>query len=91
MKDYHPLTEDEVKALLGMVNAEPDKRTIHQNTQITAQVQVRLAQAIPGMLCPRPVDGPVAKKLNRLDHVFTGFTKGDTKDYVLSEIMKVIS
>ena len=62
MPDYHPLTRDELRALLTMaVTAE---------NPLTSQIQVRLTQAIRGMVCPRPLDGDVAERENKIDSLY---------------------
>jgi hypothetical protein len=59
--DYHPLTREEVTALL-----EVGCRAEHP--RLREQVQVRLGQAIPGMECPWPL-----ALLRRLCAVEEGF------------------
>lgn len=59
--DYHPMTLGAVKSLIAGVEAG----TVNPHS-----AQVRLAQAIVGMTCPRPIDGPVAQRLWELDRLF---------------------
>lgn len=53
--DFHPLSLEEVCALLV---AAPSCDSSRERSSI----HIRLCQAIPGMTCPRPIDGPVAEK-----------------------------
>lgn len=63
--DYYPLSKRDVKHLLTIASESRDGQEI-------ASIQVRLGQGIPGMQCPREIDGPVAEKLNQLDKYFVG-------------------
>ncbi len=75
--NYHPLTQKGVKALLDY--AKQNSR----NSGIVAAVQVRLTQAIPGMTCPNPTRGKVAKRSVELDEVFiAGYKTGGTPELV---------
>lgn len=70
--DHHPLTTQEVIDLLETARATKDHVDFNprEATQIIASIQVRLGQGIPGLTCPRPIDGEVSKKLNALDHAY---------------------
>lgn len=75
--DHHPLTKDEIT---GILNFSKDHAG---DGCLVSKAQVRLTQAIPGMTCPRPIDGSVAEKKNRLDEVFVRrFRLGGTPDLV---------
>lgn len=63
ISDYHPLSKADVKRLLSIASQSCDGQEI-------ASIQVRLGQGIPGMQCPREIDGPVAEKLNQLDEYY---------------------
>lgn len=62
VSDYHPLTFDELVELLAIA--------IVADVQTFSSIQVRLGQAIPGMICPHPIDGEVAKRSVVLDSLF---------------------
>lgn len=70
--DYYPLTVTEVCQMLEA--ARFAKKWIKSNPQEgtvqIANIQVRLGQGIPGMTCPRPIDGDVADKLCDLDSAY---------------------
>jgi len=68
--NYHPLTRDDLAALLTRAQQT-------DNTFTAASIQVRLTQAIPGMVCPTPLvddDDPAlavaAQKAVWLDDAF---------------------
>ncbi len=62
--DHKPLTLAEIRELLLFAIAN------HEDVQLVSKVQVRLGQAIPNMLCPRPIEGPVARRQSRLDEYY---------------------
>ncbi len=62
VSDHKPLTFREMKSLLETA-ATAD---VHNRNRI----QVRLNQAIPGMTCPRPTVGKVARRMTRLDALY---------------------
>lgn len=67
VNDHHPLDNAELLKLL----AEADSLALNEaNVQRISAIQCRLADAIPGMTCPRPVDGLVAERLADLDHLY---------------------
>jgi hypothetical protein len=70
--DHYPLTTQEVIDLLETARATKDHIYFNpmEGTRTIASIQVRLAQGIPGLTCPRQIDGPVAEKMNALDHAY---------------------
>lgn len=59
---HFPLTSAAVDELL--------RAAATGSTQTRASVQCCFANAIPGMTCPRPVDGPVAARLQRVEDLY---------------------
>jgi hypothetical protein len=47
--------------------------------QRQSRIQVRLNRAIPGMTCPRPIEGAVAQKMVRLDELYVSTLKINPK------------
>jgi hypothetical protein len=67
--DHYPLDAQEVIGLLDEAIAIKDSKGPYAVNEI-ASIQVRLGQAIPGLECPREIDGPIAAKLSSLDQTF---------------------
>lgn len=63
MDDYHPLGTQEIKQLLALASNS-------RSCQLTALIQVRLNQGIDGYVCPRSINGGVARLANKLDNHF---------------------
>jgi hypothetical protein len=64
---HRPLTDAELLRLL----AEADDLALsEQNWQRLSSIQQRLADAIPGMTCPDPVDGPASDRLKELNRLY---------------------
>lgn len=61
--DYYPLTHKGIEDLMDIVETTTDLQTI-------CSVQIRLNQAIPEITCPHPITGPVAMRLDILNHIF---------------------
>lgn len=79
LRDYYPLSRDEIKKLLDMAASDPES---------ASEIQVRLVQGIKGMTCPRPVTGPVAQKMGKLERIFVDrFHLGGTPDLVEAIMM----
>lgn len=57
--DFHPLTRKQLVELL--------ETAITANAVDKSKIQVRLNQAIPGMVCPRPIKGKINDILCKLD------------------------
>jgi len=64
--NYKPLSADEVTELLALAKTALEQR----DGRGFSKIQVRFGQAIPGMTCPKPINGLVAERLNRLDRYF---------------------
>lgn len=70
--DYKPLGIEKLKLLLTVAAGADWK--------LQAKIQVRLTQAIPGMTCPRPTSGPVAKKMVTLDRLYVDMLRSNPKE-----------
>ena len=64
--DYYPLTKEEIAELLSTAY----QAHILKDSFTTSSIQVRLDQGIRGIMCPREIDGPVAKRESQLDSLF---------------------
>ena len=60
--DYHPLNKEEIADLLN--EAKTAKGILY------SQIQIRLCQGIPGYVCPRIIDGPVADKESQINALY---------------------
>ena len=60
--DHHPLTKEEIAALL-------DEAKTSENP-LTSQIQMRLLQGIPGQVCPRVTHGPIAEKEREISRLY---------------------
>lgn len=58
--DHYPLTRGEVADLLVEARLRYDYANTDFHPSDVSSIQVRLDQAIPGQVCPRLIDGPVA-------------------------------
>lgn len=67
--EYYPLTVHQVIGLLEAAAAIRASDKTYAVNEI-ASIQVRLDQAIPGQMCPREINGPVAKKTTELDILY---------------------
>lgn len=73
--NHYPLKKEEIIALLDEAKNAVNPRT--------SQIQVRLCQGIPGYVCPRVTDGPVAKKENEISELYVeNFRKGADPELV---------
>ena len=78
VSDHRPLTRQKVSEILDEAI---------RNRRDASKCQVRLTTGIPGMTCPRPIEGPVAKASTALDVAFVKFVKGEiTKSAAVSLI-----
>ena len=83
--DYYPLSYDEMRGLIKLAfNQEA-------TTQLKTQVQVRLGQAVENMVCPHPIDGPVAQKLANLDRTFVDCVHSGNEALAIKKIGKILS
>ena len=64
LNDHYPLTEEEVKGLL--VKAA----IFRSNVGRFSDIQCRLVQGIPGLVCPHEITGKVAEKTHLIDTAF---------------------
>ena len=73
--DHYPLTVSEICAMLEAARFAKKwiKSNPEEGTQQIANIQVRLGQGIPGMICPRPIDGEVADRLHDLDSAYVAW------------------
>ncbi len=60
--DHHPLTREEIATLLEEAKTAKEP--------IISLIQIRLCQGIPGYVCPRHIDGPVAEKETEIDELY---------------------
>ena len=65
--DYHPLSNQQVMALL--------RRAKGATNPLASEIQVRLNQGIRGMVCPQLIDGPISKNQNEIDRLYVAFVK----------------
>ena len=67
VNDHTPINNAELLQLL----AEADSLALtEQNCQRLNAIQCRLGDAIPGMTCPEPIEGPVASRNNELNRLY---------------------
>ncbi len=67
--DHHPLTKKEIAALL--------EEARDSENPLTSKIQIRLCQGIPGLVCPRAIEGPVSDKENEINALYVeNFQKG---------------
>ena len=79
--DYHPLSYREMSDLVRLA--------FNDRSQANA-VQVRLGQAIEGMVCPHEIDGPVAEKSVRLDSTFVDCIRNGDQDGAIAKIAAIL-
>lgn len=79
LDDYHPLTKKEIIELLteALSSKNPSKQ------------QVRLIQAIPGIQCPRQIDGKVGKLLAELETLFVEFLDNGIDENQYNRIFEI--
>ena len=81
LDDYYPLTQKEVEGLL--VKAAIFRSDVSRFSDI----QCRLVQGIPGLVCPHEITGKVAKKMHLIDSAFQRVNSDNTDeltDYIMS-------
>jgi hypothetical protein len=74
VSDYHPLTVQELVALLQ--EAVTIKAGMDENPYAIGEIsniQVRLRQAIPGMVCPYPCFGSLAERIHKVNRAYIGW------------------
>ncbi len=84
LPDHHPLTMKEVEDILNFAGKNHRRRTI------TMRAQNRLFQGIPGMTCPRPVEGSVFQSLHKLGTLFIENCDQGGVGWLVDEIMEVL-
>lgn len=79
VNDHHPISWYELSSLINIAfNAKACARESRTLANIVTGVHVRLIQAIPGLRCPRDIDGPAGKKEAQLNKAFVeGIRQGD--------------
>lgn len=73
--DWYPLHTSEIAALLEAARDawhQPDRRA---GTETVVSIQVRLLQGIPGMTCPRMIEGPISDLMDILEDFFVRWIK----------------
>ncbi|MEZ0261367.1 MAG: hypothetical protein ACAH80_10180 [Alphaproteobacteria bacterium] len=80
--DFHPLTYSELKGLVSMA--------FNGSCRLKAQIQCRLTQAVPGHVCPHPIDGPVAEKMSQLDSTYVEGIRGNT-DGLVDKLARILN
>lgn len=75
--EYYPLTVSEIIGLLEEAAAIKIHNDPYAVNEISS-IQVRLDQAIPGQVCPRELDGPVAEKTSELDQMYVDWIQNIT-------------
>jgi hypothetical protein len=88
VSDYHPLGIMQIRRLVARAKAET--RRVSPNGSVLASLQVRLTQGIPGMQCPRPIDGAVATRSSALDSLFVKSIGPQTNVRALADQLRTI-
>lgn len=81
LDDYYPLTEEEVKRLLIKASI------FRSNAGRFSDIQCRLVQGIPGLVCPNEITGKVSKKMFLIDTAFQTVNPDnidDLTDYIMN-------
>lgn len=71
LPDHKPLAKSTVRKMLKMA--------VVANNQTVNKIHVRLTQAIPGHICPHPIDGGVAEKMRKLNAYYVRVFLADKK------------
>jgi hypothetical protein len=79
--DYHPLSYDEMRGLI---------LTAFNDRSSAASIQCRLNQAIEGVVCPRQIDGPVAKKETEMGQAFVDSLRSGDASGAINKIGKIL-
>ena len=81
ISDHHPLTLADVRFLLQRgAEAYDNRGKFHPSD--TSSVQVRLNQGIPGIVCPREIEGPVHDKEKVLNSTYVDWLQSATRESV---------
>ena len=83
LPDHHPLTREGVIELLNYAKDTTE-------AQEWAKVTVRLTQAIPGMVCPAPLNGRVANKSTKLETLMAANPRAGATSEMVDAVMALI-
>lgn len=83
--DHHPLSDREIEELADTA------LTLRASGKHVAEIQVRLAQAIPGMTCPRACAGPVSDRLEAMEREFVGGLIAGRRDEWIRRLQEIIN
>lgn len=66
---YHPLTLEELRELVTLFITRKglDMTYYKHEVQAASSVQVRICQAVPGLVCPYQIEGPIAVRHERVN------------------------
>lgn len=74
--DYSPLSPGELADLMVIATDSTDFR-------LRNSIHCRLAKAIPGMVCPRPIEGDIADRSTLINHLYMDeITHGRTEGFI---------
>lgn len=82
--DHHPLRREEVAELLTFMKLGA------ADAGLWSKAAVRLCQAIPGMTCPRPINGAVARKHLKLENLLVSKAEEGATPDLVSAIMALL-
>lgn len=68
--EHHPLTPEEVRALLETAAASDDWRERNN-------IQIRLTQGVRGITCPHPAEGDVARRMSAVGRLYVETVEAD--------------
>lgn len=71
LDNHHPLTLEQIEQMLQALCAGDWQDYVGGEGQMTANIQCRLVQAIPGMVCPNPDFDPIiSPKITALNEAY---------------------
>lgn len=68
--DFYPLSLDEIEEMLTKLAERRWSEYAGGESQMIADICVRLVQAIPGMTSPRPIYGETAERMVAVEELF---------------------
>ena len=77
VNDHYPLTRDEVRCLLEEARKRYDGANVLYHPSDVRSIQTRLDQAIPGMTCPRPIDGEVSDIEHQMNSFYVSWLESE--------------
>lgn len=80
VSDYQPLSKDEIASLL-LTASTADHR-------LANQIQIRLTQGIRGILCPRQIDGEVARRSAELESLYVETLENEPSELPKSSMVE---